>query len=215
MAKRTARKRKVREASLDRAPIVSAFRGIYFILIGLAIVNSLRPVLIRLLSIRYSSPDFLVRVNEFFTYFFLKDPVALLWLAFLITLIRFTFGGIHSLVVDKRSDNFVRFLFDIHFYIFTIILFFVLGSLVGYPGRFVVAFQVLIFWDLFWILLVQVIMGGDGFNGMLERLDLMSPWIGTDLGLLIVLFIANPAAILIGAVAMAIADYYICRREYW
>lgn len=201
---------------MNRDTIVSAFKGIYFVLVGLAIVNSLRPMLIRILSIRYVSTDWLAKTGEFFNYIFVKDPVVLLWLAFLITLIRFTFGGIHSLVVDKSKENgYVRFLFDLHFYTITLILFFVLGSFVGYPGRFVLTFLILIYWDLFWILLVEILLGGGGLNAMFQRLNSTVPWIGTDFGMLIALYIASPAAIVLGAIMVAILDYTVCRREYW
>jgi len=189
------------EGSMDiaknRKAIIATVKQVYFVVVGLAIISTI---------IRFI-PSF--NMNYF-------GATTWLFLAFLITIIRFSLGGVISFSEYADKGAFWRFLLDLHFYFITMVLFFMVGYFIANPAKYIFYFKLLLFWDLIWVFLVEILLGVKGFSGILPKFKAIWPWPVTDLIILAALFSNIPWLILLGAIIAAVIDYTVCRKTvYW
>ena len=198
----------------ELSPIISAFKEIYYVVVGLAIINSVSKLIIHFskpVTLEFANYNFMLILKIFVLEVLLAWPVLLL-IAFLLTIIRFTLGGINALEKHQHEKGYCLFLFDLHFYIVTMVLFFVAGNYVDNLEAFIFYFRIILIWDILWIIF-EIVSSGKDWE---KRFSQISIWFLTDLAFLFPFLLSkNPIYILEGAVLLAIADYIYCKDEYW
>lgn len=228
-----------------------AFREIYFIVIALAIFNSVRrlieyfapttkaipPSTTITLSPAYTNQVTSFTLSNFTLYYFFKEVIfaapTLLLLVFFFTIIRFAIGGITSFRKHADYKQYLLLTIDFHFYIVTLILFFIVGFFITDVSRFRFYFIVLLGWDLLWIILGEIIGHSISKFRDKERNEKHTPvhylikeikkyriWILTNVVLIFIAFIKEPqtllpALLLLGSFLAAGIDYYFNRDDYF
>ena len=153
-------------------------------------------------------------------------PDSKIWLfgAFLITLIRFSLGGIIALEEHKEDGNkpqpreemhgsYWNFLQDLHCYIITMILFLLLSQTIMTLIIFKKVFIVLLIWDLIWIFFFNILF--EYKKGLKKRFIKFEPWITSNFIILSSLwFFPRPFIIFIACILAAYYDYYRFKDYY-
>ena len=181
------------------SPLISTFQEIYFIIVSLAIVNSLRvyignyPIAL-LRSVVWSNYCNILSCSQFN-----------FWLlaSFLITIIRFSLGFIVFLRKHKLSISYPELLLGFHYSIITLLFFYYLSEFIPNKNVFCFIFMFLILFDSIWVLIFER-----------DRFDIAWVWLVTNILIFIFLWTFNPLLIFIITLLAAYIDYKYCRPLY-